>query len=155
MPCYTAYLLTIVNICLSSVYLSLRLRHEQSDGSILPTWQTFATVVLSSLLLLVYILSLFSRNQLRKNRVVFYIHTGVLVFLIAFYFGVSIKSIAADLVEVSPSTYDCIHPSVRCNIGIWQVLLAFIFIPFGVFELSSELLGQLYLARKREAFLLN
>ncbi|KAF9092101.1 hypothetical protein BGX29_010608 [Mortierella sp. GBA35] len=129
---------TLINVSLASTYFALRRRDGQSDSTLLPTWQTICSVAFNVLLLLLYTLTLCFRKELKRSAEVFYIRTGVMLFTIGFYAGVTFKSGAVDIHTqyVFPSTFElsCINPSVRCNVGMAQNIFAFFMVFFGIFE---------------------
>lgn len=132
-----ANFLALLSTCLASAYLWLRHRDGQSDSTFLPTWQTVASVVSISLILVVYIITIYIyyRNPLYKNRTAFNIRTGVLFFLIAFYFGVTYQNLGVDVTTDRTglkNEYKCIQPSVRCNVGMAQLFALYGFFCFGL-----------------------
>ncbi|KAK3841138.1 MAG: hypothetical protein J3R72DRAFT_159529 [Linnemannia gamsii] len=123
---YVACFLALVNTCLASVYLSLRHRDGQSDSRLLPTWQTITSAILSSLLLLIYILTILYKKQLHEKYWAILNRIWVMIFLIAFYVGITWS------LNSYRETMECIPSSIRCNIEIALVYLSYASIVFGV-----------------------
>ncbi|KAK3831975.1 MAG: hypothetical protein J3R72DRAFT_454284 [Linnemannia gamsii] len=138
----TASILALVLTGLASTYLSLRHQDGQSlGGPFSPTWQTIASEASISLLLLLYILSiifrarLYNPNHEQHNPRLFFIRTGVMILLGAFYGYVTIQNIAFEITmvhlegKIKPRAR-CTFPSVRCDVGRAQMYITFVFLPF-------------------------
>jgi hypothetical protein len=130
------YPFVFFNISLSSAYFALRHRDGQSNNALLPTWQTILSIVLNTILFLLYTFMICFGKAVAKSRELFYIRAGVMLFMLAFYMGVTFKTSGVDVhfQYQFPNKFElsCINPSVRCNIGIAMDIFVFIIVFFGI-----------------------
>ncbi|KAF9281448.1 hypothetical protein BGZ88_011606 [Linnemannia elongata] len=127
MPCYSAYLLALLNTCLAATYFGLR--HRDSEV-IPPTWHTVASFASISVLLVLYILAIVFERPLYKNHWLFYTRTVIMVPLIVFYVTVTIMSYSPE----HKAETKCVYPSVRCHLGWWLINFTYSFIPVGLVD---------------------